>query len=162
MKNALLLALVLLSCSTARAIYFDDEGIPEGYRGFADFSVETKGYLELSDYHDLKNAKEVLINGIPEREYIYRDSEICISGGYSHQRLSFASHNRFPGTVVRVLGHQGKGQHTEEGLHGPGGGVHLPVIVFCDHCCLIHWGVRMIGNDGTDKRHPICFVLRYF
>lgn len=43
-------------------------------RGFADFSVETKGYLELSDYHDLKNAKEVLINGIPEREYINKSA----------------------------------------------------------------------------------------
>lgn len=43
-------------------------------RGFADFSVETRGYLELSDYHDLKNAKEVLVNGIPERQYINKSA----------------------------------------------------------------------------------------
>ena len=37
-KCLILLTLALLSWSTASAIYFDDDGIPQGYRGFADFS----------------------------------------------------------------------------------------------------------------------------
>ena len=39
MKNLIMfIALVFLSTTTASAIYFDDEGIPQGYRGFADLS----------------------------------------------------------------------------------------------------------------------------
>lgn len=37
-KCLILLTLALLSWSTASAIYFDDDGIPQGYRGFADFT----------------------------------------------------------------------------------------------------------------------------
>ena len=43
-------------------------------RGFADFCVTTQGYLELKDYHDLKQAKEVLVSGIPERNYINKSA----------------------------------------------------------------------------------------
>lgn len=50
-KVMLFFALVLLSCSTASAIYFDDEGIPQGYRGFADFSY-TLGVGDWGKNHD--------------------------------------------------------------------------------------------------------------
>ena len=50
-KVMLLCALVVLSCLTASAIYFDDDGIPEGYRGFADFSY-TLGVGDWGKNHD--------------------------------------------------------------------------------------------------------------
>ena len=50
-KVMLFFALMLLWCSTASAIYFDDEGIPQGYRGFADFSY-TLGVGDWGKNHD--------------------------------------------------------------------------------------------------------------
>lgn len=50
-KLLLLIASVMLSCIPASAIYFDDEGIPEGYRGFADFSY-TLGVGDWGKNHD--------------------------------------------------------------------------------------------------------------
>lgn len=50
-KVMLFFALVLLGCSTASAIYFDDEGITQGYRGFADFSY-TLGVGDWGKNHD--------------------------------------------------------------------------------------------------------------
>lgn len=38
-------------------------------RGFADISVKTSGYLEMSSYGDFAHAKKVSLNGIPERKY---------------------------------------------------------------------------------------------
>ncbi len=38
-------------------------------RGFADISVQTGGYLEMSSYGDFAHAKKVSLNGIPERNY---------------------------------------------------------------------------------------------
>ena len=37
--------------------------------GFADITVETEGYLEMGSYGNFKNAKKVLINNIPNRNY---------------------------------------------------------------------------------------------
>ena len=37
--------------------------------GFADITVDTKGYLEMGSYGNLKDAKKVLINNIPSRNY---------------------------------------------------------------------------------------------
>lgn len=37
-KSLFLILMFLLSSSTASAIYFEDEGMPEGYRGFVDLS----------------------------------------------------------------------------------------------------------------------------
>lgn len=37
--------------------------------GFADIAVDTEGYFEMSSYGDFKNAKKVLINQIPARNY---------------------------------------------------------------------------------------------
>ena len=51
MKKLLLIALVMLSCLPASAIYFDDDGIQEGYRGFADFSY-TLGVGDWGKNHD--------------------------------------------------------------------------------------------------------------
>ena len=52
MKKLLLsIVLILFSSSTASAIYFDDDGIPEGYRGFADFSY-TLGVGDWGKNHD--------------------------------------------------------------------------------------------------------------
>ncbi len=42
---------ILLSSSTASAIYFDDDGIQQGYRGFADFSY-TLGVGDWGKNHD--------------------------------------------------------------------------------------------------------------
>lgn len=50
-KFLLLIALLLLSSSTASAIYFADEGIQQGYRGFADFSY-TLGVGDWGKNHD--------------------------------------------------------------------------------------------------------------
>ena len=50
-KVMLFFALMLLWCSTASAIYFDDEGITQGYRGFADFSY-TLGVGDWGKNHD--------------------------------------------------------------------------------------------------------------
>lgn len=50
-KCLLLIALMLLSSATASAIYFDDEGIQQGYRGFADFSY-TLGIGDWGKNHD--------------------------------------------------------------------------------------------------------------
>lgn len=50
-KILLLLALVLVTGTPASAIYFEDEGIPEGYRGFADFSY-TLGVGDWGKNHD--------------------------------------------------------------------------------------------------------------
>lgn len=50
-KLLLLFALVWLSSSTANAIYFDDDGISQGYRGFADFSY-TLGVGDWGKNHD--------------------------------------------------------------------------------------------------------------
>ena len=38
-------------------------------RGFADISVETDGYLDMSSYGNLKKAKKIELNGIPTRKY---------------------------------------------------------------------------------------------
>lgn len=38
-------------------------------RGYADIDVETDGYLEMSSYGDLANAKKISVNGIPSRSY---------------------------------------------------------------------------------------------
>ena len=38
-------------------------------RGFADVSVETDGYLDMSSYGNLATAKKVSLNGIPVRHY---------------------------------------------------------------------------------------------
>lgn len=38
-------------------------------RGNADIIVQTDGYLELSSYEDLKNARKISIKRLPEREY---------------------------------------------------------------------------------------------
>lgn len=52
MKNLLLsIVLFLLSSLTASAIYFDDDGIQQGYRGFADFSY-TLGVGDWGKNHD--------------------------------------------------------------------------------------------------------------
>ncbi len=50
-KLLFLIAWVLLSSSTASAIYFDDDGISQGYRGFADFSY-TLGIGDWGKNHD--------------------------------------------------------------------------------------------------------------
>ena len=50
-KCLILLTLALLSWSTASAIYFDDDGIPQGYRGFADFSY-TLGVGKWGNHHN--------------------------------------------------------------------------------------------------------------
>ena len=50
-KAVLLFTLVMLCCIPARAIYFDDDGIQEGYRGFADFSY-TLGVGDWGKNHD--------------------------------------------------------------------------------------------------------------
>ena len=52
MKNLIMfIALVFLSSTTASAIYFDDDGIPQGYRGFADLSY-TLGVGDWGKNHD--------------------------------------------------------------------------------------------------------------
>lgn len=38
-------------------------------RGYADISIETGGYLDMSSYGDLARAKKVELNGIPTRTY---------------------------------------------------------------------------------------------
>lgn len=50
-KILFLIASVMLSCMPASAIYFDDDGIPQGYRGFADFSY-TLGVGDWGKKHD--------------------------------------------------------------------------------------------------------------
>ena len=50
-KIMLSIVLVVLSSSTAGAIYFDDDGIQQGYRGFADFSY-TLGVGDWGKDHD--------------------------------------------------------------------------------------------------------------
>jgi hypothetical protein len=52
MKKLLLsIVLILLSSLSASAIYFDDDGIQQGYRGFADFSY-TLGVGDWGKNHD--------------------------------------------------------------------------------------------------------------
>ena len=52
MKQLLLsIVLILLSSLSASAIYFDDDGIQQGYRGFADFSY-TLGVGDWGKNHD--------------------------------------------------------------------------------------------------------------
>lgn len=50
-KLLFVFVLVLLPSLTASAIYFDDDGIPQGYRGFADFSY-TLGVGDWGKKHD--------------------------------------------------------------------------------------------------------------
>lgn len=47
----LLITTVLLSCSMANAIYFEDDGIPQGYRGFANITY-TLGVGDWGKKHD--------------------------------------------------------------------------------------------------------------
>lgn len=42
-------------------------------RGEAEISVSTHGYLELSDYGDIKNATKVTLSGIPERKFPHKN-----------------------------------------------------------------------------------------
>ncbi|MBO4349580.1 MAG: hypothetical protein J6A01_01360, partial [Proteobacteria bacterium] len=42
-------------------------------RGFADYEIQTPGYLECAPYHDIKHARFFELSDIPERNYHYKN-----------------------------------------------------------------------------------------
>ena len=110
-KVMLLCALVVLSCLTASAIYFDDDGIPEGYRGFADFSY-TLGVGDWGKNHDrigimtshgYQIAPQFFAGlGVGFNYYFDGNDELCSLPLFAHFRSDLINNEITPYVDLRV------------------------------------------------------------
>ena len=112
MKEILLFfAVALLSCSTASAIYFDDDGIPQGYRGFADFSY-TLGVGDWGKNHDrigvmtshgYQIAPQFFAGvGVGFNYYFNGHDELCSLPVFAHFRSDILNNEITPYVDLRV------------------------------------------------------------
>ena len=110
-KVMLLCALVVLSCLSASAIYFDDDGIPEGYRGFADFSY-TLGVGDWDKNHDrigimtshgYQIAPQFFAGlGVGFNYYFDGNDELCSLPLFAHFRSDLINNEITPYVDLRV------------------------------------------------------------
>ena len=110
-KGMLLCALVVLSCLSASAIYFDDDGIPEGYRGFADFSY-TLGVGDWGKSHDrigimashgYQIAPQFFAGlGVGFNYYFDGNDELCSLPLFAHFRSDLINNEITPYVDLRV------------------------------------------------------------
>ena len=110
-KGMLLCALVVLSCLSASAIYFDDDGIPEGYRGFADFSY-TLGVGDWGKNHDrigimtshgYQIAPQFFAGlGVGFNYYFDGNDELCSLPLFAHFRSDLINNEITPYVDLRV------------------------------------------------------------
>lgn len=110
-KVMLLCALVVLSCLSASAIYFDDDGIPEGYRGFADFSY-TLGVGDWGKNHDrigimtshgYQIAPQFFAGlGVGFNYYFDGNDELCSLPLFAHFRSDLINNEITPYVDLRV------------------------------------------------------------
>ena len=107
----LLCALVVLSCLSVSAIYFDDDGIPEGYRGFADFSY-TLGVGDWGKNHDrigimtshgYQIAPQFFAGlGVGFNYYFDGNDELCSLPLFAHFRSDLINNEITPYVDLRV------------------------------------------------------------
>ena len=109
-KVMLFFALMLLWCSTASAIYFDDEGIPQGYRGFADFSY-TLGVGDWGNHnrvgimtsHGYQIAPQFFAGlGVGFNYYFNGNDELCSLPVFAHFRSDLLENEITPYVDLRV------------------------------------------------------------
>lgn len=110
-KVMLFFALMLLWCSTASAIYFDDEGITQGYRGFADFSY-TLGVGDWGKNHDrvgimtshgCQIAPQFFAGlGVGFNYYFNGNDELCSLPVFAHFRSDILENEITPYVDLRV------------------------------------------------------------
>lgn len=112
MKNLIMfIALVFLSTTTASAIYFDDDGIPQGYRGFADLSY-TLGVGDLGKNHDrigimtshgYQIAPQFFAGlGVGFNYYFNGHDELCSLPVFAHIRSDILNNEITPFVDLRV------------------------------------------------------------
>lgn len=112
MKNLIMfIALVFLSTTTASAIYFDDEGIPQGYRGFADLSY-TLGVGDWGKNHDrigimtshgYQIAPQFFAGlGVGFNYYFNGHDELCSLPVFAHIRSDILNNEITPFVELRV------------------------------------------------------------
>lgn len=112
MKNLIMfIALVFLSSTTASAIYFDDEGIPQGYRGFADLSY-TLGVGDWGKNHDrigimtshgYQIAPQFFAGlGVGFNYYFNGHDELCSLPVFAHIRSDILNNEITPFVELRV------------------------------------------------------------
>ena len=112
MKNLIMfIALVFLSSTTASAIYFDDEGIPQGYRGFADLSY-TLGVGDWGKNHDrigimtshgYQIAPQFFAGlGVGFNYYFNGHDELCSLPVFAHIRSDILNNEITPFVDLRV------------------------------------------------------------
>ena len=110
-KAVLLFTLVMLCCIPARAIYFDDDGIQEGYRGFADFSY-TLGVGDWGKNHDrigimtshgYQIAPQFFAGvGVGFNYYYDGNDELCSLPIFAHFRSDILNNEITPYVDLRV------------------------------------------------------------
>lgn len=108
-KLLLMIASVVLSCLPANAIYFDDDGIPEGYRGFADFSytlgVGDWGFerVGLMTSHGCQIAPQFFAGlGVGFNYYYESHNEWCSLPVFAHFRSDLLKQEITPYVDLRV------------------------------------------------------------
>lgn len=112
MKNLIMfIALVFLSSTTASAIYFDDDGIPQGYRGFADLSY-TLGVGDWGKNHDrigimtshgYQIAPQFFAGlGVGFNYYFNGHDELCSLPVFAHIRSDILNNEITPFVELRV------------------------------------------------------------
>lgn len=112
MKKTLLLCLFTLIISQqVSAIYFDDEGIPQGYRGFADFSY-TLGVGDWGKDHDrvgimtshgYQIAPQFFVGaGVGFNYYYNGHDELCSLPVFAHFRSDILENEITPYVDLRV------------------------------------------------------------
>ena len=112
MKNLIMfIALVFLSSTTASAIYFDDDGIPQGYRGFADLSY-TLGVGDWGKNHDrigimtshgYQIAPQFFAGlGVGFNYYFNGHDELCSLPVFAHIRSDILNNEITPFVDLRV------------------------------------------------------------
>ena len=112
MKKILLLcALVLLSGIQAKAIYFDDEGIPQGYRGFVDFSYtlgvgdwgKNHERVGIMTSHGYQIAPQFYAGvGVGFNYYFNDNDELCSLPVFAHFRSDILENEITPFVDLRV------------------------------------------------------------
>ena len=110
-KVMLLCALVVLSCLSASAIYFDDDGIPEGYRGFADFSYtlgvgdwgKSHDRIGIMTSHGYQIAPQFFAGlGVGFNYYFDGNDELCSLPLFAHFRSDLINNEITPYVDLRV------------------------------------------------------------
>ena len=108
MKKLIILLCVALLSTQAKAIYFDDDAIEEGYRGFADFSYT----LGVGDGQDIDRVSVLTSHGYQIAPQFYAGAGFGVNYFYDleyanmpiflHLRSDFLNNDITPFAEVRV------------------------------------------------------------